>query len=135
MKVGDKLYDRLVEEYDKHNKLVIGFDFDNTIFDVHNKGYDVSEVIKLLKQAKELGFILCLYTAELRDDWLKWKIKYCEHFGIKPDYVNESPLLPGTKKPFFNLLIDDRAGLNEACNLLNNIIAYANNKSNRSREE
>lgn len=135
MKVGDKLYDRLVEEYDKHKKLVIGFDFDNTIFDVHNKGYDVSYVIKLLKQAKELGFILCLHTAELRDDWLEWKVKYCEHYGIKPDYVNESPLLPGTKKPFFNLLIDDRAGLNEACNLLNNIIAYASNKSNRSREE
>lgn len=99
---------RLLSEYETHSKLVVGFDFDNTIFDVHNNGGNYSEIITLLQQCKKLGFILCLYTAELREDWLKWKIDYCKHFGIEPEYVNESPLLPGTKKPFFNILLDDR---------------------------
>lgn len=122
---------RLKEDYDTHGKLVMGFDFDNTIFDVHNKGGNYSDVINLLQQCKKLGFILCLYTAELREDWLKWKIDYCKHFGIEPDYVNESPLLPGTKKPFFNILLDDRAGLKSAYLTLKHVVDYASSESSK----
>ena len=126
---------RLKKEYESHGKLVVGFDFDNTIFDVHNNGRNYSAIITLLQECKKLGFILCLYTAELREEWLKWKIDYCKHFGIEPDYVNESPLLPGTKKPFFNILLDDRAGLESAYNTLKEVIIYANIKSDECREE
>lgn len=128
-------FGRLCQELDAHKKLVIGFDFDNTIFDVHNRGGDYSQVISVLQKCKKLGWILCLYTAELREDWLKWKVDYCKHFGIEPDYVNESPLIKGTKKPFFNLLLDDRAGLEEAYTLLIKVIDYADSKSNQQGEE
>lgn len=128
-------FGRLCQELDTHKKLVIGFDFDNTIFDVHNKGGDYSQVISVLQRCKELGWTLCLYTAELHEDWLKWKVDYCKHFGIEPDYVNESPLIKGTKKPFFNLLLDDRAGLEEAYTLLIKVIDYADSKSNQQGEE
>lgn len=121
--------ERLKKEYETHGKLVVGFDFDNTIFDVHNNGGNYSEIITLLQQCKKLGFTLCLYTAELREDWLKWKVDYCKHFGIEPDYVNESPLLPGTKKPFFNILLDDRAGLESAYQTLKQVVEYANKSS------
>lgn len=126
---------RLLKEYETHGKLVVGFDFDNTIFDVHNNGGNYSEIITLLQECKKLGFTLCLYTAELREDWLKWKIDYCKHFGIEPDYVNESPLLHGTTKPFFSVLLDDRAGLESAYIILKEIVDYANSKSDQSREE
>lgn len=122
---------RLMTELSKHKKLVVGFDFDNTIFDCYANGGDYSSIIRLLQDCKRLGFILCLYTAELREDWLKWKVDYCKHFGIEPDYVNESPLLPGTKKPFFNILLDDRAGLESAYVILKDVVNYANSKSNR----
>lgn len=116
-------FTRLVNEYEKYGKLVIGFDFDNTIFDVHNTGANYSELINILQDCKRLGFILCLFTAEDSVKKLQWKIQYCEHFGIKPDYVNESPLLGGiTTKPFFNLLLDDRAGLESAYDLLKTLI-------------
>lgn len=128
-------YNRLCQEFDTHKKLVIGFDFDNTIFDVHNKGGNYSQVIDILQECKKLGWTLCLYTAELREDWLKWKVDYCKHFGIEPDYVNESPLLKGTKKPFFNLLLDDRAGLEGAYFLLKQVVDYAKSKLNKQREE
>lgn len=110
----ERCFSRLRDEYNKHKNLVIGFDFDNTIFDIHNNGGNYSDVISLLQRCKELGFTLCLYTAEPDPEHLAWKIHYCEHFKIKPDYVNESPLLPGTTKPFFNILLDDRAGLGSA---------------------
>lgn len=127
--------DRLKHEYNTHGNLVVGFDFDNTIFDIHNNGGDYSEVIKLLQECKTLGFTLCLYTAELQEEWLKWKMDYCKHFGIEPDYVNESPLLSGTKKPFFNILLDDRAGLESAYNILRQVVDYANSKSSKSGEK
>lgn len=127
--------ERLKKELDTHGKLVIGFDFDNTIFDVHNGGGNYKEVIDILQRCKKHGWILCLYTAELREDWLQWKVGFCKHFGIEPDYVNESPLLKETKKPFFNLLLDDRAGLQSAYIILKNVLDYADSKSNQQGEE
>lgn len=127
--------ERLKKELDTHGKLVIGFDFDNTIFDVHNRGGSYKEVIDILKQCKDHGWILCLSTAELREDWLQWKVNYCKHFGIEPDYVNESPLLKGTKKPFFNLLLDDRAGLQSAYIILKNVLNYADSKPYQQGKE
>lgn len=122
---------RLVSELNTHGSLVIGFDFDNTIFDVHNNGGNYKDIIDALKDCKDRGWTLCLYTSELDENWLKWKIDYCKHFGIAPDYVNESPLLKGTKKPFFSLLLDDRAGLQSAYLILKSILNYADSKPNQ----
>nr|DAT77804.1 MAG TPA: nucleotidase 5'-nucleotidase [Caudoviricetes sp.] len=122
---------RLEKELNTHGSLVIGFDFDNTIFDVHNNGGNYKDIIDALKDCKDRGWTLCLYTSELDENWLKWKIDYCKHFGIAPDYVNESPLLKGTKKPFFSLLLDDRAGLQSAYLILKSILNYADSKPNQ----
>lgn len=119
---------RLIDEYCKYKSLVIGFDFDNTVFDYHNNGQCYAQVIDILKQCKDLGFTLCLYTLETREEWLEWKVKYCEHFGFKPDYINDSPILQGAKKPFFNLLLDDRAGLQSAFSILRRVVEYAKTK-------
>lgn len=126
---------RLVSELNTHGSLVIGFDFDNTIFDVHNNGGNYKDIIDALRDCKSKGWTLCLFTSELDENWLKWKINYCKHFGIEPDYVNESPILKGTKKPFFNLLLDDRAGLQSAYTILKNILSYADSKLNKQEKE
>ena len=78
--------------------------------------------------------ISCHTTFSIQKE-LKWKINYCKHFGIEPDYVNESPLLKGTKKPFFSLLLDDRAGLESAYYILKNILSYADSKLNKQEKE
>lgn len=127
--------ERLMKEYVEHRSLVIGFDFDNTIYDVHDNGGDYTEVIDLLKRCKALGFKLCLYTAELDEERLKWKIQYCKYKGIEPDYINESPLISGTKKPFFNILLDDRAGLEEAYKTLLTTVIYAETEPGRKRQQ
>lgn len=130
--------ERLVKEYETHGKLVVGFDFDNTVYDCHANGGNYMNVIKLLQRCKELGFILCLYTAEARPEHLNWKVLYCEKYGIKPDYVNDSPLLGGvekTNKPFFNILLDDRAGLESAFYTLEHVVKYAETKSMQQGEE
>ena len=122
--------ERLLEEYKKYKTLIIGFDFDNTIFDYHNKGGDYSEIIDLLKECKRLHFNLCLYTIEDRIDW---KYKTCCKLGIKPDYINESTIRfdCGGFKPYFNILLDDRAGLESSYNILKNVVDYANTEFNK----
>lgn len=119
---------RLIEEYEKYHNLIIGFDFDNTICGLNNES--ISKVIPLLQECKKLGFTLCLYTISTSEEWLAWKVKYCEYFGISPDYINDSPVLRGNRKPFFNILLDDRAGLNEACINLKNVVNYIQNHGN-----
>ena len=119
---------RLIGEYEKYHNLIIGFDFDNTICGLDNES--ISKVILLLQECKKLGFTLCLYTISASDEWLEWKVKYCEYFGISPNYVNDSQVLRGNRKPFFNILLDDRAGLNEAYACLETVVNYIQNHGN-----
>lgn len=102
---------RLVRTWKEHNNIVIGFDFDGTIYDTNEIGGDFSRVIELLKECSDFGLTMCLWTAERKEEKLAWKIEYSKSIGIKVDYVNESPLMPGTTKPYFNILLDDRSGL------------------------
>lgn len=131
---------RLVDEYNKYQgKLVVAFDFDNTIFDYHNDGGDYSGVISLLKECSEEGFIMVLFTSNEDEDRLKWMLEYCKHYGIRVDYINESPIMK-TRKPYYNILLDDRAGLQESFGVLDALIYriknnHASIKFNKTREE
>ena len=111
--------DRLVEDYLKHKNLIIAFDFDNTIYDYHKTGEDFSEVADLLKECSDLGLTLILYTAQEEKSEIDWRVKYCEDLGLKVSYVNESPVMKESKKPYFNILLDDRAGLDSTYYQLN----------------
>lgn len=113
--------DRLKEEYNLHKNLVIGFDFDNTIYDYHSVGLRISPVVQLLKQCTNLNFAMCLYTIMSDKDGdmcMLDKLEYCKGLGIKVDFVNSSPIMKGSVKPFFSILLDDRAGLASAYNTL-----------------
>lgn len=120
--------ERLKQEYKLHHTLVIGFDFDNTIYDSHDNGLNVDPVKLLLKQCSVLGFTMCLYTISSNPDEMTTldKIDYCTGIGIQVDYVNKSPLLPNPYKPFFNILLDDRAGLAAAYNTLRTALLELN---------
>jgi hypothetical protein len=51
--------------------------------------------------------------------------------GLTPDYINESPIkYDDTVKPYFNLLLDDKAGLNEAFDRLIGFNEYIKSKAN-----
>lgn len=126
--------DRLIGEYKKHGNLIIGFDFDNTVCNTDNLWVsDTAQIIDLLRECKELGFTLCLYTISTSEEWLKWKVKYCEYFGITPDYVNNSPVLNEDRKPFFNILLDDRAGLVSSVVILGEVIKCIKEDDNRGK--
>ncbi len=108
---------RLVAEYKKHGSLIIGVDFDDTIYDCHDQGFTFPETIRLLQEAQDLGCKLCVWTAN-QDELLVFTT--WANLGLRINYYNESPVVlhKYQVKPYFNLLLDDRAGLHSAIKTL-----------------
>lgn len=112
---------RLYGDYVKHNSLIVAFDFDNTIWDYHACGGDMQCVVDLLVECSDLGFTMILFTANEGEEKLTYCKAFCESQGIKVDYINESPIM-ATRKPYYNILLDDRAGLEEAYYTLSAVV-------------
>lgn len=131
--IQDKLVSRLWEKYNQHGSLIIGYDFDHTIYDYNQEGGDYSCVIDLLKECSELGFVMCLWTTEPNKEKLEWKINYAKNLGINVDYVNESPAskLKECPKPYFNVLLDDVGGLESAFYTLSRFVRELKKKNEK----
>jgi hypothetical protein len=110
----DRCVDRLLDWYNLHKKLIVAFDFDDTVWDFHRKGFECPKVLELLRQCQAAGFTLIMFTTDEDPENIKWKVKYCSENGLNVTYVNESPVMPLAKKPFYNILLDDKAGLGQA---------------------
>lgn len=113
--------DRLMKEWDEHGSLFVAFDFDNTVFDYHRKGFSFPAVEFLLRECKEAGLKLILFTAKETKEELDRCVDYCKERGYEPDFINESPIM-NTKKPYYNILLDDRAGLQSAAGTLMTVL-------------
>jgi hypothetical protein len=111
---------RLRGDYLKHGSLFVAFDFDNTVYDYHMAGIDYSEIINLLKECYELDFTLILFTSN-EGRKLEDAEYFLKNIGVKYSYVNENPAFK-TRKPYYNVLLDDRAGLVEAYTMLRELI-------------
>lgn len=111
LKTG-KSAERLVDEYAKYGSLVVGFDFDGTVYDYHKSGATYNQVIELLRDLKKLNCKLICWTAQS-------DLTFVENFlidnNIPFDGVNTSGISLGyySRKPFFSALLDDRAGLKQ----------------------
>lgn len=118
---------RLVDEYKKYGSLVIAFDFDNCVYDYHSKGHDYIEVIDLLREAKKINCYLIAFTAE-KD--IQKVTSTLNELGIHFDAINENPpfFKSNARKIYFNLLLDDRAGLYSAYIQLKETIKIIKNK-------
>jgi response regulator RpfG family c-di-GMP phosphodiesterase len=118
---------RLVDEYKKYGSLVIAYDFDNCIYDYHSKGHNYFEVIELIKKAKEINCFLIVFTAEKDLDKVT---SFLNDNRIPYDSINENPpfFKSDARKIYFNLLLDDRAGLLSAYTQLKETIEIIKNQ-------
>jgi hypothetical protein len=119
----DKVLDRLKKEWDTHGKLIVAFDFDNTIYDCHKDGLDLQSVILAVGLTHQLGNEVYCFTANNDHDLVRKHSLKMLNFVPK---INESSLdkLFDSRKPFYSILLDDRAGLNSALRTLNQINCY-----------
>lgn len=114
-------YERLYREYKKHGSLCIGFDFDGTVHDFHKQGHTYPKVTELLRELKEINCVLICWSCYKDHEYIH---KYLTDNNIPFDGINTNGIyLPWqTRKPFFNALLDDRAGLREVYNNLKALV-------------
>jgi len=103
-------YERLKSEYDKYGSIVVAFDFDNTVYDFHKEGHTYDDVIQLLRNLKSIGCYLICFTASEEIEFIH---NYLVYNKIPFDSINENPpfFKSNSKKIYYNVLLDDRAGL------------------------
>lgn len=103
-------FKRLYEEFNKYGSLSIGVDFDGTLYDYHKKGYKHIQVIELVKRAQTLGMKIHIFTANEKPEFVE---QYAKDLGINIEGINTDGIKLGweSRKPFYSLLLDDRAGL------------------------
>ena len=116
---------RLIEEYKKYKKLIIAYDFDNTVYDFHSNGYKFDKVIDLIRECYNLDFYLIVYTCSNKDRY-KHIEQYLTKNNIPFNSINEnSPDINFAHgKLYYNILLDDRAGLSSAYESLKECIKY-----------
>jgi hypothetical protein len=120
-----KCAERLKKEYDTHKKLIVAVDFDDTVFDFHNQGHNYLQVVTLLRRCQKLGFYIVMFTGSHPDKWLT-QAEYLKNLGVKIICVNENPIpLPfgNNGKMYYNILLDDRAGLYQAYTVLDIVVS------------
>ena len=117
---------RLLEEYRHYQSLVVAFDFDDTVYDFHQKGRQYSEVIQLLRDLKKIGCHLICWTGQ-QD--LHFVASYLNTNAIPFDIINENPPFhqSDSRKIYANAYLDDRAGLRQVFEELRIVVRYANN--------
>jgi len=117
----ENTYQRLLAEYNQYSSLVVAYDFDNTIYDYHKNGWQFPQVIQLLRDLKRIGCHLIIFTANTDEQFVK---DYCIEHKIPFDGINEDPPFYQTnsRKIYYNILLDDRAGLAEAFEHLTRLV-------------
>lgn len=115
--------DRLFEEWQKYGKLIIAYDFDNTVFPYSDPNYTFDNVIELLRECKKNEFWLVVFTS-CNEDRIPELKEYLKKHNIPYDSINETAdFIPFKgRKIYYNLLLDDRAGLSAAYMQLKSVL-------------
>lgn len=132
----ENVKDRLLKEWKEHCKLIIAFDFDGTVYDYLQRGDTFPLITNLLRESKKIGAHIYCFTAreEHEHDFVR---NYLNENDIPFDGINidyDFIRFRG-RKPYYNILLDDRAGLESALQVLNYCVNkmkleeyYKNNK-------
>lgn len=121
---ADVQLERLLRIYREHGSLTVAVDFDNTLYDFHYRNekaqrneYDFSEIAELVRRLKAVNCFIIIWTANEDREFIK---QFLAEQQIPYDLINEeSPYFKGQeRKIYYNVLLDDAAGLRETYLLL-----------------
>lgn len=132
-KFGNRLLSKLINIYKEFGSIIICYDFDDTVYNysgynINGFDEDIKQVAGLIREAHNLGCYTYVFT-DLHSDTVKILESYLTENDIPYDSVNECPAgLPfgNNGKPYYNILLDDKAGLGEAICVLELFIKYIN---------
>ena len=124
--------DNLYREYLLHPKLIIAIDFDCTVFDYKQTGDTYEVALNLAKRCQDLGFYIVCYTHRSPESYGFIHTYFAEH-GITLDAINRNVVIVGDSKVpetkiYYNILLDDKAGLGQAQEILESLLNKIENK-------
>jgi hypothetical protein len=111
----DKQLNVLLEQYKKHGKIIVAFDFDDTVSPF--RGDSCENVQQLIRDLRPYAHLIC-FTARTPENQEAVK-EYLKTNEIPYDYINREwngDEISG--KLFYNQLLDDKAGLFESYAIL-----------------
>jgi len=110
-----------MSEYKQYGNLIVALDFDGTINDYHNEGLEFEKVIDLIKACNQLDFQIVIFTANPDTEYIE---KKCSDLGIEICGINKNlvPMFDKSPKIYYNILLDDRAGLESAYYILADVV-------------
>jgi hypothetical protein len=112
---------RLIEEWRIHGKIIIGTGYDDTLkYWKFNPQEICDKVINVLTLCKEIGAYIVIHTSSDEDRYEEI-MSFGKSKGLEIDAINKNPInLPygNNTKIYANIFIDDRAGMEEALEIL-----------------
>lgn len=117
-------FSRLNNEYEKYGSIVVAYDFDDTVYDFHQKGRAYSQVVSLLRELKSINCFLICWTGQEDIEIVK---NYLSENQIPFDTINENPPFyqSTSRKIYANAYLDDRAGLKQVFDELTDLVKVA----------
>lgn len=118
------LLEKLKVHYHNYGKIIVAYDYDDTIAPTYmSKSCD--DVIALLKELKPYAVFIC-YTSNHYPEKVKEYIRDndipCDAFNENVDYMMEK--YGHMRKVYFNILLDDKAGLGQAYCILKTFLDW-----------
>lgn len=125
---------RIISEYEKYGKIIIAYDFDDTIYDMHGDKSEYKDVINILKKLEDHAYFICFTcrTFECHD----LINKYIKEKELPLHTINQNIRkldYTMSKKPFYNILIDDRSGIINSYILLLDFYNYIEVKNEKRK--
>jgi hypothetical protein len=111
---SNNVVNRLIDVYEQHGEILVAVDFDDTIYNTHGRNAQYSMVIELLQELKPYARFMC-FTASRKSRFPFIK-RYWEANNLRMDVeVNENlfDMAWESRKPYFNVILDDRCGLRQ----------------------
>jgi hypothetical protein len=115
----NKQLDVLLEQYEKHGKIIVAFDFDDTVSPF--RGESCEKVVQLIRDLRPYAYLIC-FTARTPENQVEAE-EYLKANRIPYDYINrgwQGDEISG--KLFYNQLLDDKAGLYESYTILSEFL-------------
>lgn len=113
---NENVINRLIKDHKEYGRTIVAYDFDNTVYS-KEPNETCYQIIELLKVCKEMGFILIVFTCrpETEYDFVKNflninNIPY-DFFNCDADFIS---FPKNNKKIYYDIFLDDRAGLKSA---------------------
>lgn len=119
----DNFVERLRNELKQYGTLIVAYDFDDTVHDFHGKGREYNDIISLLQRLDRLKIARFICFTCSKEERYSEIHNYLDLHNIPCEIINGNPLginnLPQGGKIYYNVLLDDRAGLQIPYNALN----------------